>query len=118
MYMKKETVKMRPMARVKMESVGYHESGTGLVIGSRALHKKLNQKIEKKLKKENKMNEIKLPSQNAQITKMDLAPLDQWVRSRPERGSYIEFKENPFFSVGGGGPVGAKVSVKNMKGFL
>jgi len=31
--MKKEAVKTRPMARVKTESVGYHESGTGLVIG-------------------------------------------------------------------------------------
>ncbi|KAK7301530.1 hypothetical protein RJT34_12396 [Clitoria ternatea] len=40
---------MRPMARMKTESVGYHESGTGL------------------------------------IAKVDLAPLDQWVRSRPEK---------------------------------
>lgn len=47
--MKKEAVKTRPMARVKTESVGYHESGTGLVIGFGAFNiksKTQNQKIE------------------------------------------------------------------------
>ena len=32
-YMKNEAVKTRPMASVNTERVGYHESGTGLVIG-------------------------------------------------------------------------------------
>lgn len=40
--MKKEAVKTRPMARVKTESVGYHASGTGLVIGFGAFNTHTN----------------------------------------------------------------------------
>lgn len=36
--MKKEAVKMRPMASVKTESVGYNESGIGLAIAFGAFH--------------------------------------------------------------------------------
>lgn len=32
--------------------------------------------------------------------------------------AYIEFEEDPFFGVGGGGPVRAEVSVEDMRGFL
>lgn len=73
--MKKEAVKTRPMARVKTESVGYHESGTGLVIGFGAFN--INQKHRiRKLKlqlRRQKQNKIELPSQNAEIRAPDLA---------------------------------------------
>lgn len=36
--MKKEAVKMRPIASVKTESVGYNESGIGLAIAFAAFH--------------------------------------------------------------------------------
>lgn len=75
--MKKEAVKTRPMARVKTESVGYHESGTGLVIGFGAFninqkHRIRKLKLKLKLRRQ-QQNEIELPSQNVETTAPDLA---------------------------------------------
>lgn len=71
--MKKEAVKTRPMARVKTESVGYHESGTGLVIGFGAFNINQKHRIRKLKLRRQQQNEIELPSQNVETTAPDLA---------------------------------------------
>jgi len=51
LYMKKEAVKMRPIASVKTESVGYNESGIGLAIAFGAFHiQKQKQKQKQKIR--------------------------------------------------------------------
>lgn len=48
--MKKEAVTMRPIASINTERVGYHTSGTGLVIGFGAFkaEKEENHKVNKR----------------------------------------------------------------------
>lgn len=60
-YMKKEAVKMRPIASVKTESVGYNESGIGLAIAFGAFHiqkQKCKIRIEKFKSKLNGFREL------------------------------------------------------------
>lgn len=44
--MKKEAVKKRPIASMNTDSVGYHETATGLVMGFAAFEKKRDREIE------------------------------------------------------------------------
>lgn len=71
-YMKKEAVKMRPIASVKTESVGYNESGIGLAIAFAAFHnlkKTQNQNVQNKIE-----NEIEWIQRITMIECEDLAP--------------------------------------------